>query len=406
MQTVELPHVAVDPYSTEVLTDPLPFWEEVREAGPVVRVDQSLGYDIVAVGRDAELRELHVRNDLFISGRGAGILDRTKGESFREPAILLESDQPDHTAVRSVIGEILAPRNLRRLRQTFAEAADTIVDLALEKGLADAQTDLAEAFPLRVIPDAVIGAPPEGRENLLRYSTFLFESLGPQTERARAEIAAVGDLAAVQEWIRASCARDAVARGTVGGAIWEAADAGKFTPDQAANLVRSLLGAGIDTTIHSIAYTLFHLATHPGEYAKLVADPRRAKFAYEESLRLDSVVRQNYRTPARDTEIGGIPIREGQKVMLLVASANRDPRRWGPTVDRYDIDRTSEDGHMTFGRGIHQCIGQPIARMEAEALIGAVARKVATIELTGEPVPMLNNTLRGFRSLPVRLTAA
>ncbi|GAA4551041.1 cytochrome P450 [Pseudonocardia xishanensis] len=109
--------------------------------------------------------------------------------------------------------------------------------------------------------------------------------------------------------------------------------------------------------------------------------------------------------PSRDTEIGGIPIREGQKVMLLVGSANRDRERWGPTVDTFDIDRQSGSGHLTFGRGIHQCIGRPIARMEAESLLGALARKVSVIELVGEPVQMLNNTLRGFRSIPLRLKA-
>lgn len=100
--------------------------------------------------------------------------------------------------------------------------------------------------------------------------------------------------------------------------------------------MQSLFGAGIDTTIHSIAQTLHALATHPAEHAELVADPRRAKFAYEEALRFESVVRQNYRTPSRDSGIGGIPIREGQKVMLLVGSANQAPsagvRPWTPST--------------------------------------------------------------------------
>jgi 4-methoxybenzoate monooxygenase (O-demethylating) len=174
MTTTTLPHLALDPFSTEVLTNPHPFWQQVREAGPVVRVDQAQGFDIVVVGRYAEVRELHEKHEEFISSHGGGIFDRTRGENFREPAVLLEADQPDHTAVRSVIMEILSPRTVRQLRQTFADAADALVDRALEKGLADAHADLAEALPMQVIPDAVIGAREEGRENLLRYSTFLF----------------------------------------------------------------------------------------------------------------------------------------------------------------------------------------------------------------------------------------
>ena len=119
----------------------------------------------------------------------------------------------------------------------------------------------------------------------------------------------------------------------------------------------------------------------------------------------DSTVRQVFRTPARDTEIEGAPVREGQKIMLMLGAANRDPERWGESADQFDITRNA-GGHMSFGRGIHQCVGSPIARLEADVLLSTFARRVTTIVPAGVSVPMLNNSLRGWFSLPVTITAA
>jgi 4-methoxybenzoate monooxygenase (O-demethylating) len=168
-------------------------------------------------------------------------------------------------------------------------------------------------------------------------------------------------------------------------------------------MVRSLLGAGIDTTIHALANTLYLLATNPGEWEKVQREPARAKFAFEEALRYDPPVRQVFRTPRVDTEIGGLPVKEGQKILLVPGAVNRDPARWGPTAEVYDIERNA-GGHLSMGRGIHQCVGAPIAGLEADVLLSTLATRVAHVELDGEPKRLLNNSLYGFASLPVRIT--
>ena len=136
----------------------------------------------------------------------------------------------------------------------------------------------------------------------------------------------------------------------------------------------------------------------------LRADPSLARPAFEETIRLETPVQVFSRTVTRDTEVGDVGISEDQRVMIFFGAANRDPRRW-ENPDRFDITRKAS-GHLAFGLGIHSCVGKPVARIEGEALLGALARKVGRIELHGEPQRHLNNTIRSFESLPVAFHAS
>lgn len=283
--------------------------------------------------------------------------------------------------------------------------AEDVVDRVLDLGEFDAYTELAVGFPLRVVPDFIMGAAEEGRENLLRYATFLFESLGPRTPRVERVFEEIGDVQAAIEWTARSCMRENVSADSFGARIWAAVDSGELSAEDAPNLVRSLVGAGIDTTINSIAITLHLLSTHPEQYALLHEQPTLGKFAYDEALRRHSPIRSVYRTPARDLELLGVQVSEGQKIMSMPGSANLDPERWGNTVLDYDITRDT-GGHLTFGFGIHACVGSAIARLEADVLLTAFARRVRSIEPTAPAEPLLNNFLRGFGSVPVRIKIA
>ncbi|MDZ7931769.1 MAG: cytochrome P450 [Rhodococcus sp. (in: high G+C Gram-positive bacteria)] len=399
MLTTEIPSLDVEPYSDEVLLDPLPFQRRLREAGPLARVDVP-GFDVIATGRDEVVRAILEDSATFGTTRGVGITDIVEGEGYREPSVLQENDPPVHTEVRAVLADVISPRSTRALRAAFQVAADQVIDRLLEMREFDAKVELAERFPLQVIPDAVMGIQGGGRENLLKYSTFLLESMGPRTERAARVLDELGDIAEIKAWIDDSCAKANVSPTSFGASVWKAADEGLVSESDAANLVRSLLGAGIDTTIHSLANTVHALITNPEQWTALHENPQLAKFAFDESLRFDPVVRHLYRSPNRDTELFGVPVCEGQKIMSVIGAANRDPERWGEDADKYDISR-SASGHVSLGRGIHQCVGAPIARLEAEVLLGTFARRVKSIELTGEPTRLLNNTARGWTSIPV-----
>jgi cytochrome P450 len=252
-----------------------------------------------------------------------------------------------------------------------------------------------------VFPDAV-GLPEEGRENLLPYGGLAFNAFGPDNELRRNALATA---APVQAWVMEQCQRDNLAPGGFGAAIWEAADRGEITHEQAPMLVRSLLTAGVDTTVYGIGNTVYGLSRHPDQWAQLHAQPARAKFAFDEALRWESPVQTFFRTTSRDTEVAATTIPEGTKVLLFLGSANRDPRQWGEDADRLDISRRAS-GHVAFGMGVHQCVGQPVARLETELVLSALAGRARSIEPAGEPVPKLNNTLKGWAGVPVRVQPA
>ena len=181
-----------------------------------------------------------------------------------------------------------------------------------------------------------------------------------------------------------------------------------MTPEETPIVARSLLTAGVDTTVSGIGAAIYCLARYPGEFAKLRADPSLARAAFEEAVRYETPVQTFFRTTTRAVKIGGeidgLPVGEGEKVLMFLGAANRDPRHW-ERPDDYDITRKTL-GHVGFGNGIHQCVGMLLARLEGECILSALARKAKSIEITGTPKRRYNNTLRGLASLPVTLRAA
>ena len=190
----------------------------------------------------------------------------------------------------------------------------------------------------------------------------------------------------------------------IGAAIWAAVDSGEVTADEAPLLVRSVLTAGLDTTIIGIGNGLYAFAAHPDEWTKLRENPGQVRAAFDEILRWESPVQTFFRTTTRPTELGGISLPADAKILLFLAGANRDPRRWDHPAT-FDVTRRAS-GHVAFGAGIHMCVGQMLARLESEMMLTALLARFRRIELAGEPVRKLNNTLRQLAHLPVELTPA
>jgi cytochrome P450 len=208
----------------------------------------------------------------------------------------------------------------------------------------------------------------------------------------------------VQEYVMRCCTREELSPDGLGAQVYEAADAGEISEHEALFIVRSYLGAGLDTTVDTIGNALNCFATHSAEWEKLHREPGRARAAVEEVLRFDSPFQGLFRTTNREVELGGMKIDADQKIMVSPGAANRDPRKWDDP-DTFNIDRDAA-GHLGMGYGIHECVGQVIARMEMEALFGEMAKRVKRIEPAGEAPRRLNNTLHGFARLPLALHAA
>jgi cytochrome P450 len=388
-----VPVLEIDPFSAAYFDDPYPYQEQMRESGPFFWLSQ---YSIGAVARYEPVREVLLDWRTFCSSRGVGMEDFARHGRFRLRSLILEADPPEHDASRQVLTRVLSASVLKSLRADFEVQANHLLDTLLEARTFDAIADLARAYPLSVFPDA-IGMQDHGREKLLPHADALFNSFGPRNElfqasRAKANFA----------WIEEQGRRENLRPGGIGMLIHDAADRGEITPEAATMLVRALLQAGLDTTVNSLAAALHALATFPDEWTKLHADPSLARSAFEEAIRFESPVQTFFRTATKSTRLGGAPVAEGDKVLLFLGAANRDARKW-EDPDRYLITRR-QLGHVGFGAGIHACVGQLLAKMEGEIVLGLLARRVRAIELAGEARRHYNNTIRGWASMPVRVT--
>jgi len=394
---VERPASAIDPFSHAFLENPYPHHDSLREAGAVVWLDH---YGIWAMARHQEVRDALSDWQTYCSGAGVGLSDFRKEPPWRPPSIILEADPPLHTRTRAVLTRIMSPAAINVLRASFEREADALVSRLVDKREFDGIADFAEAYPLKVFPDAV-GIAEEGRENLMRYGSMVFNSFGPRNDLLAKAMENAGP---VRDWVMSKCSRAALSPDGLGMQIFQAVDAGELTEAEAGMLVRSFLSAGIDTTVFGLGNALYCFAKYPEQWAILRDNPSLIRIAFEEVLRFEAPVQTFFRTTTREIEVGGVRLGEGEKVLLFLAAANRDPRRW-ERADQFDVRRRAT-GHMTFGTGIHGCVGQAIARLESEALFGALAKRGVSLEMTGEPTRRLNNTLRGLETLPLRVIAA
>jgi cytochrome P450 len=358
-------------------------------------------YGIYASARHAEVQTALQDWRTYSSAAGVGLANILEEPPFfRPPSLVLEADPPLHDRTRPLLALALSPAALRDLRPSFEAEAHALADRLVARGSFDGVTDLAEVYPIRVFADAV-GLRVEGREHLLPYAAFLFNAFGPRNQRFEETLRA-GE--AGRAWVMQQCNRAALRPGSLGARVFEAVDRGEVSEDEAALLVRSLLSAGLDTTVYGLGNALFALASHPEAWSRLRAQPELARDAFEEALRFESSVQTFFRTTTTETELGGVKLPANAKILLFLGAANRDPRRWD-RPDQFDITRKPA-GHVAFGYGIHSCVGQMIARLEGEIVLKALAERVETLELAGSPVRRLNNTLRGLSNLPLRAPAA
>jgi 4-methoxybenzoate monooxygenase (O-demethylating) len=392
-----IPNLSINPFDDAFLRDPYAYHDALRDAGPVVWLEAIGCY---GMARYAEVQPALKNWEVFVSSRGVGLSDFATEEPWRPPSLLLEADPPLHDRTRGLMNKVASLASLKAAMPIWRTKAEALVDALVAQRRFDAVTELGEAFPLSVFPD-LVGLPEAGREHLIPYGTTAFNAFGPRNALLAASLASAADATA---WVASVCKRDRLAAGGWGAAVFSAVDRGECSEEEAERLVRSLLTAGVDTTVNGIGNMIQAFARHPEQWGRLRAEPALAKRAFEESLRWDSTVQTFFRTTARRVDVAGEIIPEGAKILLFLAAANRDPRHW-ERAETFDISR-SASGHVGFGLGIHQCLGQMVARMEAEAVLNAMIPRIAEIRLAGEPVRRLNNTLHALSQLAVEIIPA
>ena len=392
--TKEIPLFPYDIFTPDAVRNARAVDDEVREFAPAVRLHD----DVVMIARHE-----HVT---------AGLLDWKSFSSTSRPwhdpnsprpEILLTDDPPRHTQVRKVVSDALSPRALEGAKATFQQSAeDFVARLRDREGEAvDAVGEITQAWIFEVLPD-VLGLPKEGRHHMHGFSQMVWATMGPPGELF--DEAMKTDFSAVVEWLGTACDREALAPDGIGQTIFAAADNGQVTMDEAKLLLQTVLSAGADTTYLTMANAIRAWAMFPDQYAKLRANPKLLRNAFDESLRWDSPSRMAGRMATKDVEVDDYVIPAGTKVGLMFAAANRDPRFWDDP-ETYDIERDTRHS-LGWGYGVHGCVGRMLAQTEAQAFLGTIVREVESFEIAGEYEPWMTTVGHGPIKQPVRLKFA
>lgn len=389
--------LAVDPYSTPVLLDPYPFHEQLRTAGAAAEITPHGFYAVGGFEDAAAVLKDHRR---FSTTGGIGLADARKpGADFRPLNALLEVDPPDHTRLRSVVNRILSPARVRQWRADMERDAEALVERLLDLRELEAVEHVVEAYIFKVFVDAV--GVRFDRDAILAIGAMSFNQSGPPNQLHHD---AMRRAQPYLQWFEESQQREHVRPDGLAAEFFAAEDAGEVAPGIASNLTRTFVRGGMDSTIAGIGSTLMHLSRNPGQWRWIREQPARARNAFEEGTRMETPFQVTFRVTLEPTELNGVALQGDRKVGVYLGSANRDPRRW-TEPDRYDAARNTQ-GHLAFGGGDHNCIGQMMARLEAECLIAALARRVQAIEPAGEAAWRPVNQMRTLDTLPLRFVPA
>lgn len=378
----------------EYVVSPYAVWDDLRDSCPVAHSDRWGGSwmptryaDVFAVAHDVAA----------YSSRDVGVLGFTPGE--RPPAAIevplppIDSDPPDHTWQRRLLLPWFSHTKVDEYEPMTRELCRELIAGFVDRGAADAAAEYAQQIPARVIA-RVLGVPMDLADTFTGWVRDVLEFAHDEVRVARGRDGIIGFLLQQLADRRTDPQNDLIS------SLLGAEVDGEPVPDfQIVGMAGLTLIAGVDTTWSAIGSALWHLATHPDDARRLVAQPELMPTAIEELLRAYSPVTMARRA-VHDTTLSGCPVRAGDKVLMNYPAANRDPRAF-PDADRVVLDRT-ENRHLAFGAGIHRCAGSNLARMELRVAIEEWLRAIPEFRLTtGTEVTWAGGQVRGPRSLPV-----
>ncbi len=390
--------VTYNPLSHRVFTDPYPTYAMLRTRDPVHWSSLSSAWvvsryqDIDAILRDHR----RFSNDFehrTPSRRRQGQLNPAVDKS------MLFVDPPDHTRLRSLVSKAFTPKTIEALEPRVREIMSELLDQIPDPASFDLMHAVADPLPVIVIAE-LIGVPPQDRVQFKVWSDQRARTLEPTITTREREIAAEAGKALTAYFLGIINERRANPRDDLISALVAVEEEGdKLTEDEMVVMLRLLLVAGNETTTNRIGNGMLALLRHPDQLQLLRKQPELMPSAIEELLRYDAPVQTDIRTALEDVELEGKPIRKGQGVLLLIGSANRDPEVYGDP-DRLDITR-NEANHIAFGRGIHHCLGAPLARLEGRIAFEMLLERFEDIHLlTDRPRFKDHVVLRGLEALP------
>jgi cytochrome P450 len=330
----------------------------------------------------------------------AGVERRNRGSRA-----ILNIDPPDHTRIRRLVGKAFTPRRVEELVPRVQALVDAALDAAATQGSMDVIADLAFPLPFAVISE-MLGMPDADSHLLREWSHTLVASLEPMTtpeeipQLMHASDHMVAHVEAAIEWKRREPADDLLS------ALIAAEEEGdRLSPDELRDQVVLLFVAGHETTVNLIGNGTLALLRNPDQLSLLRSQPDLIGNGIEELLRYDSPVQFTRRIALQPLEVDGQQIEPGSFVFTVLGAANHDPEHFGPSCDTLDLTRRDAPHHISFGGGIHHCLGAVLARTEARVAIGSLVARFPDIALTTD-APAWNGrmVLRGLDALPVSLS--
>ena len=398
--------VAFNPLAASMRINPYPAYRRLLTKDPVHWSELLRGWvltryaDVAAVYRDPRL--INDRSEALEQWFGRSV-DEVGPFMRIFSRSLLGIDPPDHTRLRALVSTAFTPRAVEALRPRIHEIVDQSLDAARARGQMDVVHDLAYPLPVIVIAE-LLGVPPEDRQRLKQWSDDLGEGLEPlrspeaqkRIDRSSAEV--LDYFRGIVQERRRQPREDLISALVAAGS-----DGDRLSEDELLATLVLLLAAGNETTTSLIGNAVLALLNHPDQLDWLHQNPDQIEPAVEELLRYDSPVQVGSRMANADVEIGGRTIRRGDLVVMLLGAANRDPEQF-PDPDRLNLSR-SDNRHLAFGVGIHYCLGAPLARIEGQIALGAIAERLHNLHLAGTPRWRETMVLHGLQSLPVAFDA-
>jgi cytochrome P450 len=391
--------VYYDPYDWDIDTDPYPTWKRLRDEAPLYYNEK---YDFYALSRFDDVERCSVEWRTYISGKGS-VLEIIKSGMEMPPGNILFEDPPAHDMHRSLLSRVFTPKRIADIEPKVREFCARTLDPHMGSDRFDFILDLGAQMPMRTI-GMLLGIPEDDQEAIREKidAGFKMESGEmPDSESATYGIRSFGDdFADYVEW-RAKNPSDDLMTDLLNAEFEdETGTTRTLTTDEILNYVGLLNAAGNETTTRLIGWTGKVLAEHPDQRQELVDDPGLVPEAIEELLRFEAPSPVQARYVTREVEHHGVTVPEGSVLLLLTAAANRDERHFDDP-DRFDIHRRI-DHHLTFGYGIHFCLGSHLARLEGRIALEEVLKRFPEWKVDWDnAVQAHTTTVRGWEQLPV-----
>jgi cytochrome P450 len=389
--------VYYDPYDFEIDADPYPVWKRMRDDAPLYRNEK---HDFFALSRFEDVERCSVDWKTYISGKGS-VLELIKSGFDIPPGSILFEDPPAHDLHRGLLSRVFTPRKMGAIEPQVREFCARSLDPLVGSGGFDFIHDLGAQMPMRTI-GMLLGIPESDQEEIRdRIDEGMRLTDGEMPDRDASDSPTSGSgFEEYIDWRAEHPSDDLMTELLVAEFEDETGELRRLSRPEVLSYVGLLAAAGNETTTRLIGWTGKVLAEHPDQRRMLVDDPTLVPGAIEELLRYEAPSPVQARYVTRDVEHYGQTVPEGNVMLLLTASANRDDRRF-PDADRFDITRKI-DHHLTFGYGIHFCLGAALARLEGRVALEEVLKRFPTWEVDWEhTVQAHTSTVRGWEALPV-----